>query len=65
VDIGHGRILSVPYEAKIGWNRGEYNAKRTLTDSKTTKAGTNGKRSPQVSLLDRIVRRRYDKLGVA
>ena len=58
IDIGHGRTLTVPYEAKTGWNRGEYDEK-TNPDGLCEYTGEDQrKRSPQMSLLDRVVRRR-------
>lgn len=59
IDIGHGRTLTVPYEAKVGWNRGEYNA-RTNPEGLTDYRGPGQdqrKRDAEVNILDRIVRK--------
>jgi DNA polymerase-1 len=61
VDIGHGRTLVVPYEAKTGWNRGKFDARTNpegLKDYDFVKGDERG-RPPEVGLLDRVVRRAY------
>lgn len=58
VDIGHGRTLVVPYEAKTGWNRGE-----ASDDNKDGLREYDGKdqrtRAPEVSLMDRVLSGSY------
>ena len=65
IPLAKGRTLAIPYDCKTGWNKGNYNAKTNPDGLKDYEGRDQRKRSPQVSLLDRIVRRRYDKLGVA
>lgn len=58
IDIGHGRTLLVPYEAKVGWNRGRYNAETNPDGLRDYEAGDKGRRRrPKVGILDRIIRR--------
>ena len=60
IDIGHNRTLIVPYEAKVGFNRGEYNARSNPDGLREYTIGDQGRtRQPQVGLLDRPVRRAY------
>jgi DNA polymerase I-like protein with 3'-5' exonuclease and polymerase domains len=64
VDIGHGRILTVPYEAKVGFNRGEYNARTNPDGLREYTPGDQGrKRAAETSVLDRPVRGTHRKYG--
>lgn len=57
VELSHGRTLRIPYDAKVGWNKGEYNASTNPDGLKDwSPQGDKRKRTPQVSLLDRRVR---------
>lgn len=60
LELAHGRTLRIPYDAKVGWNRGDYNAK-TNPDGLKDFYGHDDrkrqwKRSPKVSVMDRRVR---------
>jgi len=60
VDISHGRELIVPYEAKIGWNRGKYDARSNPNGLRDYTAGDSGRRRiAEGDILDRRVRRKY------
>lgn len=52
----HGRVLRIPYDCKVGWNKGEYNAKTNPDGLKDYEAQDKRTRTPQVSILDRILR---------
>lgn len=58
VELKHNRQLVVPYGAKTGWNWGPW-AEDNVDGLKTYKGGDKRKRTPQKSLLDRVVRRIY------
>jgi hypothetical protein len=59
VDIGHGRTMVVPYEAKVGWNRGKYD-KDTNPEGLADYNGHDTRtRAKEVGILDRPVRRVY------
>ncbi len=61
IPLANGRTLTIPYDCKTGWNKGDWNARSNpdgLKDYDTTK-GDSRKRSPQVSILDRAVRRSH------
>lgn len=58
--IEHGRELTIPYDCKVGWNKGEYNAKTNPDGLRDYIPGDGGrKRTPPMSLLDRPVRRTH------
>ena len=65
IPLAKGRTLAIPYDCKTGWNKGNYDAKTNPDGLKDYEGGDQRKRSPQVSLLDRIVRRRYGESRVA
>lgn len=56
IDIGHGRQLDVPFEAKTGWNWGNWHVRENTDGLKVWKPGDKRKRSPKVNILDRVVR---------
>lgn len=55
VTLREGRILTIPYGCKTGWNWGEYSEKNP-DGLKDYKPGDKRKRTPQVHILDRVVR---------
>ncbi len=59
IPLAKGRTLAIPYDCKTGWNKGNYDAKTNPDGLKDYAGQDKRKRSPQVSLLDRIIRRRY------
>lgn len=64
IDIGHGRTLVVPYEAKVGFNRGEYNARTNPDGLREYTSGDQGrKRTEEVGVLDRPIRGAHRKYG--
>lgn len=58
VTLKHGKELRIPYDAKVGWNRGDYNAKTNPDGLKDWRGvgEDKRKRTPQVSILDRPFR---------
>lgn len=57
VPLAGGRVLKIPYDCQVGWNRGKYDARKNpngLQDYKGTDSRT---RIPEADLLDRIIRR--------
>lgn len=51
--LNHDRTLEIPYDCKVGWNRGEFDAATNPDGLKDYDAGDKRRRSPQVSILDR------------
>lgn len=61
ITLRHGRTLTIPYDCKVGWNKGEYNASTNpegLRDYDISK-GDNRQRQAPRHLLDRPLRRKY------
>lgn len=58
IQLKHGRELNIPYDCKIGWNKGDWNAKTNPDGLKDYTGDDQRKRQPTKSLLDRIVYRR-------
>lgn len=60
IDIGHGRTLVVPYDASVGWNRGKFDARSNPEGLRDYTPGDQGRRrSAEVSILDRPIRRSH------
>lgn len=55
IELANGRTLKIPYDAKVGWNRGDYSEKNP-DGLKDYFGHDERKRTPPVSLLDRIIR---------
>ena len=66
VPLEHGRVLRVPYDAKIGWNRGDYNEKTNPHGLRDWSPGRRDERtSPKaVRVMDRPIRRTYRKFAI-
>ena len=57
VPLEHGRELRIPYDAKVGWNRGDYNAKTNPDGLKDyVQGGEQRRRSKAVGIMDRKLR---------
>lgn len=56
VELSHGRTLRIPYDAKTGWNWGEWKEGENPNGLKSYKPGDKRKREAAVSILDRRVR---------
>lgn len=58
IPLQHGRTLSIPYDIKVGWNKGDYNAKTNPDGLRDYLPGDQGrKRQPKVKLMDRVIYR--------
>lgn len=57
VPLSHGRVLEIPYDAQVGWNRGKYDEIKNPDGLKDWNGKDKRRRSPQVSLMDRVVHR--------
>ncbi len=56
IELKYNRVLEIPYDAKTGWNKGDYNEKTNPDGLKDYHPGDQRTRAPEVSLLDRILR---------
>lgn len=59
VPLSHGRTLRIPYDCKVGWNKGDYDARTNPEGLKDYKGHDTRKREKEVGLLDRVIRRAY------
>lgn len=56
VELAQGRTMSIPYDCKVGWNRGDY-SEGNPDGLKDYTGHDERRRSPQVSFLDRKLRK--------
>ncbi len=61
VPLTKGRELAIPYDCKVGWNRGDYDARTNPEGLKDYTIGQSDKRTrkAEAGVLDRIVRRAH------
>jgi DNA polymerase-1 len=57
VPLASGRTLTIPYDCKTGWNKGDYDAKTNPDGLKDYIGKDKRKRSPEVGIMDRVIRR--------
>jgi len=61
VPLEHGRVLRVPYDAQVGWNRGKWDAKKNPFGLKDWTGGDTRTRPAQVRVMDRPIRKTHRK----
>jgi DNA polymerase I len=61
IKLERGRTLLIPYDCKVGWNKGEFHATKNPEGLRDYAGTDERKRNPEVHLLDRIVHRAYRK----
>jgi len=72
IPLKHGRTLSIPYDCKVGWNKGDYccgdrsnvgckDCKReiNLDGLRDYEAHDERRRQPKVSIMDRLLHRKH------
>lgn len=57
VPLAHGRTLRIPYDCKVGWNKGEYDASKNPNGLKDYHGHDERKREKEAGILDRIFHR--------
>lgn len=57
LELRHNRTLTIPYGCETGWNWGKFDKDSNPDGIKTYKPGDKRKRSPTVSIMDRVLRR--------
>lgn len=57
VPLAHGRTLRIPYDCKVGYNKGEWHPEKNPNGLKDYHGHDDRKRIKEASLLDRIVSR--------
>lgn len=56
VELSHDRRLVIPYDCKVGWNKGEYHPQKNPDGLKDFNQGDKRKRSKEIHILDRKFR---------
>ena len=60
IPLKNNRTLAIPYDCKVGFNKGDYDARTNPDGLRDYTPGDQGrKRQPTAGILDRIVRRSY------
>jgi DNA polymerase-1 len=59
IPLKHGRELRIPYDCKVGWNKGEFDARSNPEGLKDYTGRDQRRRAEAVSILDRVIRRGY------
>jgi DNA polymerase I len=59
IPLTNGRSLRIPYDCKVGWNKGEFDARSNPEGLKDYAGGDTRTRSPEVGILDRVIRRAH------
>lgn len=59
IPLEKSRTLLIPYDCKTGWNKGDYDEKNNPDGLKEYVGTDKRKRRPPMSLLDRVVRKRF------
>lgn len=57
IPLVHGRDLRIPYDCEVGWNKGKYNEQTNPDGLREYTGHDQRRRSPKVSLLDRVIHR--------
>ena len=65
ITLAHNRILRIPYDCQTGWNKGKCHATNNPDGLKDWAGSDQRRRTPQVSLLDRVIRKKYGASGVS
>lgn len=53
IELKNGRFLEIPYDCKVGWNKGDYNPKTNIDGLKDYKGPDTRKRTVRKHILDR------------
>lgn len=57
VPLANGRVLSIPYDCQVGWNRGKYDARKNPNGLVEFKGQDTRRRQAEAGILDREFRR--------
>jgi len=57
--LQHGRVLRIPYDCKVGWNKGDWNVESNVDGLKDYEAHDERRRQPKVSVMGRVLHRKY------
>lgn len=57
VKLNNGRVLEIPYDCQVGWNRGKFDARKNPNGLQDYKGHDSRSRIEEAGLLDRIIKR--------
>lgn len=57
VPLAGGRVLRIPYDCQVGWNKGKYSELKNPNGLRDYEGADDRRRQAQISIMDRIVRR--------
>jgi len=57
VPLAYGRVLRIPYDCEVGWNKGKYHEQKNPNGLKEYHGHDARKRQKEAGILDRILRR--------
>lgn len=63
ITLNNGRVLEIPYDCQVGWNRGKYDARKNPNGLQEYKGTDQRKRVPEAGILDRIIHRTNKRSG--
>lgn len=61
IPLKHGRVLEIPYDCKVGWNKGDYDAKTNPDGLKDYYGEDKRTRTPPVGIMDRVFHRKHER----
>ena len=61
IPLAGGRVLQIPYDCEIGWNKGHYHAERNPDGLREYNGPDDRRRGSQVGIMDRVVHRSHSK----
>lgn len=59
IPLQQGRPLAIPYDCKVGWNKGEWHAEENPDGLKDYEGHDERRRQPKVSVMDRVLHRKH------
>ena len=57
VPLAHNRVLRIPYDCEVGWNKGHFDANKNPNGLKSYNGHDERKRQKTAGVLDRIIHR--------
>ena len=61
VPLAHGRVLRIPYDVEVGYNKGHYHPEKNPNGLKEYRGHDDRKRVKETGILDRVITRRTKK----
>lgn len=61
IALKHGRTMDIPYDCKVGWNKGDFDATTNPDGLKDYVGKDKRTRTPQVGIMDRVFRGKHSR----